>query len=103
MGDVLSGVIPSANLLSGKIGGGTLTPTVKITGVVGKNYQPITGVVTGRAPIDQYTGDYIVTPRADEQQELETARKYMNADVVVLEIPYSEVSNLSGGITAKIG
>lgn len=48
-----------------------------------------------------YSGPYIVTPRAYEQV-LATADKIMNDDVTVQEIPYTEVSNLSG-ITVSIG
>ena len=42
-----------------------------------------------------YTGEYIVTPQTYEQY-LNTDNKLMTDDVTVLEIPYSEVSNLYG-------
>lgn len=48
-----------------------------------------------------YDGDYIVTPKAEEQ-ELETANKILTDNVTVLEIPYTEVSNISGGLTVSI-
>lgn len=51
---------------------------------------------------DYYEGPYIVIPTAYEQ-ELETDQKYMADDVTVLEIPYTEVSNPSGGMTVSIG
>ena len=49
-----------------------------------------------------YEGEYTVTPKVEEQT-LATARKILNEDVVVEKIPYFEVSNNSGGITASIG
>lgn len=49
-----------------------------------------------------YEGEYKVTPKVAEQI-LSTARKILNEDVVVEKIPYFEVSNNSGGITASIG
>lgn len=51
---------------------------------------------------DYYRGIYVVTPRAYSQTVLETADKIMRDDVTVLEIPYYEVSNLSGGYTVNI-
>ena len=52
------------------------------------------------API--YDGDYIVTPHAWEKY-LDTSDKVMINDVTVLEIPYTETGNLSGGLTVSIG
>lgn len=51
---------------------------------------------------DEYEGPYIVTPKVEEQQ-LATRAKTMTDNVTVLEIPYAEVSNLSGGYTVTIG
>ena len=51
---------------------------------------------------DVYEGEYIVTPQV-EQQTLQTAQKLMQADVLVKEIPYAEVTNLSNGKTVTIG
>ena len=53
----------------------------------------------GRLPY--YTGDYTVIPKVYEQT-LETKNKSMTDDVTVEAVPYSEVSNLSGGYTASI-
>ena len=44
---------------------------------------------------ETYTGEYIVTPNVFVQT-LDTNNKLMTDDVTVLEIPYSEVSNLYG-------
>ncbi len=49
-----------------------------------------------------YEGSYVVDPRK-VSQTLETANKSMSDDVVVNEIFYSEVGNVSGGNTAYIG
>lgn len=51
---------------------------------------------------DVYEGDYIVTPKV-VQQTLPTAQRLMQADVLVKEIPYAEVTNVSNGKTVTIG
>lgn len=53
----------------------------------------------GRLP--NYTGDYTAIPKTYEQT-LATKNKSMTGDVVIEEIPYSEVSNPSGGNTVNI-
>ncbi len=50
-----------------------------------------------------YDGEYEVAPRPFEQVVLETEGKRMTDNVKVLEIPYSEVDNESGGHTVTIG
>ena len=52
--------------------------------------------------IDNYEGDYTVTPTTN-LQTLDTQGLLMQNDVNVKEIPYSEVSNEKGGFTATIG
>lgn len=49
-----------------------------------------------------YTGTIIVTPHAYEQT-LDTSEKTVMDDITVLEIPYTETSNPSGGYTVNIG
>ena len=49
-----------------------------------------------------YDGSYTVTPLVT-RQTLATNQKLMQADMVIEKIPYAEVSNNSGGITATIG
>ena len=51
---------------------------------------------------NHYTGPYEATPKAEAQTVLETNGKFMDDDVTILEIPYYETSNLSGGKTAYI-
>ena len=51
---------------------------------------------------EDYTGTYVITPRVYEQI-METEDKHMAEDVHILEIPFTCVSNLSGGKTVTIG
>lgn len=50
-----------------------------------------------------YTGETVVTPLAFASTVLETANKTVYSDIEVLEIPYTETTNPSGGITVSIG
>lgn len=50
----------------------------------------------------KYDGPYTVIPKAFQNQTLETENLMMTSDVLVTEIPYSEVSNISG-LTITIG
>jgi len=50
----------------------------------------------------EYAGPYSVTPKTG-LQTLETAQKALMENIKVFAIPYAEVSNNSGGITATIG
>ena len=50
---------------------------------------------------DYYEGAYVVTP-AWATQTLETTEKIMSQNVVVLDIPVSEVGNEAGGLTLTI-
>lgn len=51
---------------------------------------------------DVYEGTYKVIPSVSSQT-LNTANKLMQADVIVEQIPYAEVTNNSGGKTVTIG
>lgn len=51
---------------------------------------------------EEYPGPYTVTPTR-ENQVLRTAQKVATRNITVFEIPYVEVSNMSGGKTATIG
>lgn len=57
---------------------------------------------TGGGKLPTYEGSYEVTPRKVEQI-LPTKNKSMLDNVTVFSIPYVEVSNLGGGLTATIG
>ena len=92
------GVIYTEDTLHGRIdSGGEIQGNLKAEGVlvgeVGfpKCFYPET-----------YEGDYEVTPRLHITQTLDTDGKYMEDDVIVLEVPYYETSNESGGTTVYI-
>ena len=53
--------------------------------------------------IPVYSGTYEVTTSVSEDQVLETAGKYLTADIVVSKVPYEEVQNEAGGTTVNIG
>lgn len=57
----------------------------------------------GDVPIEyeSYEGDYTVIPSRHEQT-LATANKLLEQDIVIKEVPYSEVGNLAGGSTFYI-
>lgn len=50
----------------------------------------------------EYDGSYIITPSVTEQV-FNTKGKTMKDNLTINEIPYTEVSNTSGGTTARIG
>lgn len=60
------------------------------------------GPITIGKKCEDYEGTYIITPRVYEQT-METEDKHMQSNVRILQIPLTEVSNLSGGKTATIG
>ena len=51
---------------------------------------------------DVYKGSYSITPKAWEEQVLETKSKVLTDNMAIKEIPYYETSNKSG-LTAIIG
>lgn len=59
--------------------------------------------VTSEGALPTYTGETIVVPKAFASTTLETAHKSVYEDITVLEIPYEEVTNPSGGYTVSIG
>lgn len=62
------------------------------------------GVLRPTAMMDMptYMGAYAVTPAA-ATQTLPTAGCFLHTDVVVAAIPYAELPNAGGGLTAVIG
>lgn len=62
----------------------------------------ITGYVSVPKGYDSYQGEYNVVPDIVEQ-ELQTANKLMNNNVVIAKIPLWEVSNDANGETVIIG
>lgn len=53
--------------------------------------------------VDEYTGQYIVTPLPDLEQILRTNNKVLKHNIVVEPIPYFQTSNDAGGYTVTIG
>lgn len=51
---------------------------------------------------EPYLGDYSITPKVSDQK-VPVKNKMMVKDLTVEKIPYFEVSNTSGGVTATIG
>ena len=51
---------------------------------------------------EEYDGETIIIPKAFEDIILPTAHKVVRDNIIVKEIPYTEVSNLSGGTTVSI-
>ena len=51
---------------------------------------------------ERYEGTYEIIPNGNFQL-INTMGKFMEEGLLVYPIPYSEVSNLSGGYTANIG
>lgn len=60
----------------------------------------INSLYIGEYPL--YNGPYRVVPKIGDQF-LRTAQTALEDDITVYAIPYAEVSNLSGGMTATIG
>ena len=51
----------------------------------------------------EYTGQTTVTPEVDMMQILQTEKKVVKENIIVLPIPYYETSNPQGGNTVYIG
>lgn len=84
--------------------GDTVRPNVLLEGYTAHNAygEPIVGTLHS-AEYPTYTGVTLVTPLADTEQVLDTAQKLLLDDITVEKIPYTEVTNLSGGLTVSIG
>lgn len=61
-----------------------------------------TAVNMSTVDAEHYTGGYIVEPSPSHDTVLDTHDKYMDDDVRVLQIPYFETRNDSGGFTVYI-
>ncbi len=80
---------------------GVITTEKVIVGVVG-NAGTVVANLKGDSSKPKYSGVYEVTPKT-VPQTLFTNDRTMAGDVLVLDIPYHEVDNPSGGRTATIG
>lgn len=87
----------------GSGGGGGSSPLPIITPAdEGKILKVVDGEWAA-ADLPVYEGAYEITPSAENEQTLNTAQTFMDADVVVNKIPYAEVTNTSNGKTVTIG
>ena len=74
---------------------GTISGTAKLSGEIAISNTVI-------VDYDEFEGPYEVKPLV-ESQTIPTKDKLMQDDLVVLAVPYAEVTNLSNGITVTIG
>lgn len=83
---------------------GTLTSAGLLHGSLVGDHHKIQGTLTipSTPGLELYGGPYEVTPKAWEEQVLETEGKLMADDVTVFKVPYYETSNLFDGKTAYI-
>ena len=82
---------------------GTLTGIAGISGSLSaQGGVSGTVIIPGQIPIEEYDGDYTVTPRLDEQTLL-TKNYKMRDNLTVEKIPVVITSNLYGGKTVVIG
>ena len=83
---------------------GTLTSVGRLSGSLVGDHHKIHGSLTipNTPGLETYTGAYEVTPKAWEEQILQTDGKLMTDDVTVFRVPYYETSNLFDGKTAYI-
>lgn len=57
----------------------------------------------GSVTYETYEGTYEATSKTNEDYQLGTANKYLEEDIIVKGIPYSEIPNTSNGLTVTIG
>ena len=83
---------------------GTLTSAGLLHGSLVGDHHKVQGTLTipTTPGLELYGGPYEVTPKAWEEQVLETEGKLMADDVTVFKVPYYETSNLFDGKTAYI-
>lgn len=83
---------------------GTLTSVGLLHGTLVGDHHKIQGTLTipTTPGLELYGGPYEVTPKAWEEQVLETEGKLMADDVTVFRVPYYETINLFDGKTAYI-
>lgn len=55
------------------------------------------------AELPRYDGEYVVEASAASDQTLNTGSKFVDSNITIRKVPYSEVSNTSNGTTVTIG
>lgn len=58
--------------------------------------------IANAVQLEYYDGDYVSTPDKVPQTYY-TANKLMRENFIVEEVPFAQVTNISGGLTATIG
>ena len=83
---------------------GTLTSAGPLHGTLVGDHHKIQGALTIPSVVgaETYAGPYEVTPKAWDEQVLQTDGKLMTDDVTVFRVPYYETINLFDGKTAYI-
>lgn len=83
---------------------GTLTSVGRLHGSLVADHHIVQGTLTipSTPGLELYGGPYEVTPKAWEEQVLQTDGKLMADDVTVFKVPYYETINLFDGKTAYI-
>lgn len=74
-----------------------------INNTIKPQFTEVQKISTGTEDLEQYEGAIEVIPSVKAEQVLETAFKWNENDITIKKIPYFEVTNKSGGITATIG
>ena len=86
----LKGSISGENKLIGEIRAG-----LSVVGTLNQSNQLIAILETSSISYPNYDGEYIITPRVEEQI-LETKNKITRENIEIKEIPYHETSNEYG-------
>lgn len=58
---------------------------------------------SGNVELPSYNGEFEIVPSTNSDITLLTSQTFVDANIKVNKIPYAEVSNNSGGMTATIG
>lgn len=87
--------------LNDKIGTPRILQEIVISEVYQRQEIEVANSISTQLP--EYEGEYCVTPSAEGNITLGTSDKVLRDDITVKKIPYAEVSNSKGGITATIG
>lgn len=87
--------------MNDKISAPRILQEIVISEVYQRQEIEVTNSISAQLP--EYEGEYSVTPSAEGNITLETSDKVLRDDITVKKIPYAEVSNNKGGITATIG
>lgn len=80
-----------------------LTKPSQLTGILSSQLTLSAVLLRNRYDADEYEDEYEVVSKVNEDEILNTAKKYLRNNIVVKAIPYAEVSNFSGGRTVTIG